>query len=99
MAAVCALLVAAAAFPAEAFYGDARLAPIMLWLALATWIRGFENVGVVAFRKDLQLNREFELLLTKRIAVFLVTISIALATRSYWALVLGTLAGSVAASR
>src|SRR5882672_216697 len=95
MAAACALLVAAAAFPAGAFYGDSRLGPIILWLALATWIRGFENVGVVAFRKDLQLNREFQLLLTKRIGVFLVTISIALATRSYWALVLGTLAGSV----
>src|SRR5712691_3816184 len=95
MAAVCALLVAAAAFPAGPFYGDSRLGPIMLWLALATWIRGFENVGVVGFRKELQLNREFQLLLTKRIVVFLVTISIALATRSYWALVLGTLAGSV----
>jgi len=96
MAAVCALLVAAAAFPAGAFYGDSRLGPVMLWLALATWIRGFENVGVVAFRKELKLNREFQLLLTKRIGVFLATISIALATRSYWALVLGTLAGSVA---
>jgi len=62
---------------------------------LATWIRGFENVGVVAFRKELELNREFQLLLTKRIGVFLATISIALATRTYWALVLGTLAGSV----
>jgi O-antigen/teichoic acid export membrane protein len=95
MAAVCALLVAAAAFPAGAFYGDSRLGPIMLWLALATWIRGFENVGVVAFRKELQLKREFQFLLTKRVGVFLVTISIAMATRSYWALVLGILAGSV----
>jgi O-antigen/teichoic acid export membrane protein len=95
MAAICALLVAALAFPAGVFYGDSRLGPIMLWLALATWIRGFENVGVVAFRKELELNREFQLLLTKRIGVFLATISIALATRSYWALVLGILAGSV----
>jgi len=95
MATVCALLVAAAAFPAGAFYGDPRLGPIMLYLSLATWIRGFENVGVVTFRKELKLNREFQLLLTKRIAAFLVTISIALATRSYWALVLGILAGSV----
>jgi O-antigen/teichoic acid export membrane protein len=95
MAAACALLVAAAAFPAGDFYGDPRLGPIMLWLSLATLIRGFENVGVVAFRKELKLNREFQLLLTKRIGVFLATISIALATRSYWALVLGTLAGSV----
>src|SRR5882672_4405598 len=95
IATVCALVVAAAAFPAGAFYSDPRLGPIMLSLSLATWIRGFENVGIVAFRKDLQLNREFQLLLTKRLAVFLVTISIALATRSYWALVLGILAGSV----
>ncbi len=95
MAGACALLVAAAAFPAEAFYGDPRLGSIMLWLSLATWIRGFENVGVVAFRKELKLFREFQLLLIKRIATFLVTISIALAVRSYWALVLGILAGSV----
>ena len=95
MATVCAMVVAAAAFPAGAFYSDSRLGPIMLWLSLATWIRGFENVGVVAFRKELKLNREFQLLLTKRIGVFLVTISIALVTRSYWALVLGIFAGSV----
>ncbi len=95
MATVCALLVAAAAFPAGAFYGESRLGPIMLSLALVTWIRGFENIGVVAFRKELELNREFRLLLTKRIVVFLVTVSIALATRSYWALVLGILAGGV----
>lgn len=95
MAGACALLVAAAAFPAAAFYGDQRLGSIMLWLSLATWIRGFENVGVVAFRKELKLFREFQLLLTKRIVTFLVTVSIALAVRSYWALVLGILAGSV----
>jgi O-antigen/teichoic acid export membrane protein len=95
MASVCALLIVALAFPSGAFYGDSRLGPIMLWLSLATWIRGFENIGVVTFRKELRFNREFHLLLTKRIVVFLATISIALATRSYWALVLGILVGSV----
>ena len=95
MATVCALLVVVAAFPAGAFYGDSRLGPVMLLLALATWIRGFENVGVVTFRKELRLDREFRLLLIKRIGVFLTTILIALATRSHWALVAGILAGSV----
>jgi len=95
MAGACALLIAAAALPAGAFYGDPRLVAIMLWLSLATWIRGFENIGVVAFRKELKLFREFQLLLIKRIVAFLVTISIALAVRSYWALVSGILAGSV----
>src|SRR5258707_10959574 len=49
MAAVCALLVAAAAVPAEAFYGDARLAPIMLWLAPPAPVRGFWEDRVVPF--------------------------------------------------
>jgi lipopolysaccharide exporter len=96
LGAICALLVAAAAFPAAAFYGDPRLGPVMLWLALATWIRGFENVGVIDFRKELKLHRDFQLLLAKRIVVFAATISAALATRSYWALVLGILVGSFA---
>jgi lipopolysaccharide exporter len=95
MAAACALLIAAAAVPAGAFYGDARLGPVMLWLSLATCIRGFENIGVVEFRKELKLHREFQLLLVRRVAVFAVTISAAFATRSYWALVLGILAGNV----
>lgn len=93
LAAVCALLIAAAAFPAGAFYSDARLGPVMLWLSLATCIRGFENVGVIEFRKELQLHREFQLLLAKRLAVFAATVSVALATRSHWALVLGILVG------
>src|SRR5262245_18204541 len=96
MAAVCALLVAAAPLPAAAFYGDARLGPVMLWLALATWIRAFENIGVVEFRRELSLYREFQFLLVKRVAVFAVTVSAAFATRSYWALVAGILAGSLA---
>jgi len=95
MAGACAFLVAAAAFPAGAFYGDQRLGSIMLWLSLATWIRGFENIGVVAFRKELKLFREFQLLLTKRIFAFLVTILVAFTLRSYWALVFGILTSSV----
>ena len=95
MASVCALLVAAAARPAGIFYGDERLGGVLLLLSLAVWIQGFENIGVVAFRKELKFNREFQLLLTRRVSVFLTTVSIALATRSYWALVLGIFAGSV----
>src|SRR5438105_1654780 len=53
---ICALLVAVAAFLAASFYEDPRLGPVMLWLALATWIRGLENVGVIDFRKELKLH-------------------------------------------
>lgn len=95
MAVLCAVLAAAAAYPASAFFGEPRLGPLLLLLSLATLARGFENVGVVAFRKELQLDREFRFLLARRIGVFVVTVSTAIVARSYWALAAGIVVGSV----
>ena len=71
---------------AAAFYAEPRLFGVLLCLALATFVQGFENVGVIAFRRDLELHREFNLLLLKRVVVFAVTIPLAFALRNYWAL-------------
>ena len=97
LAALCSALIAAAAFPAAGFYDEPRLVPVLMCLALGVLVHGFENIGVVTFRKDLRLNRDFQLLMARRVASFVVTISLAFATRSYWALVLGILAGNVVA--
>lgn len=85
------LLMAAAAYPAAGFYADERVAPVMMWLGLGAFIRGFENIGVIYFQKDLNLRKEFELGLTRKLIGFAVTVGIALAYQSYWALVIGTL--------
>ena len=77
------------------FYDDPRLLPVMLSLGISRAIAGFENIGVVRFRKDLQFDREFRFALAKRLATsLLVTIPLAFALRSYWALVAGNLAGT-----
>jgi len=90
------LLLVALAIPAAQFYDDPRLRAVMLCLAFGTAVEGFENIGTVVFRKELRFHKEFQFLFARRLAGFLVTVPLAFALRSYWALVIGTLAGRCA---
>lgn len=92
---VAALLVVSIAWPVASFYEDPRLVPVMLMLAATHALQAFENIGVVAFRKELEFNREFRYRITRRVVTtFLVTIPLAFALRNYWALLIGSLVGS-----
>jgi len=92
---VCAGAVALAAHPAAAFYSEPRLQLVIFVLAAGTLVQGFENVGVVAFRKELTFDKEFRFLLIKRSLNFAVTLTMAFLLRSYWALVVGMVTGRV----
>jgi len=83
------------AYPAAQFFNDARLAGVMQLLAIGVVAGGFSNVGVVAFRKELQFDREFKFLLAKRLISFAVTVTLAFQWRDYRALVAGTVTGMV----
>ena len=85
------------AVPAAGFYREPRLALMLPVLAIGALIGGFENIGTVAFRKELNFSMEFKFLLAKRLASFAVTVSLALAYRSFWALIAGTIAGKLIA--
>jgi O-antigen/teichoic acid export membrane protein len=65
-------------------------------LAIGWLLTSFENIGVVLFRKELQVHREFWFVFSKRIATFASTIPLALWLNSYWALVIGMLVGRFA---
>ncbi len=88
----CGVITAAAAWPAATFYGDERLVPIMLVLGAAWAIGSLANVGIVDFQRTLNFAREFQFLISRRLVGSVVTISLALWTRSYWALIAGTVA-------
>lgn len=92
VAAAGALLTAVLAWPAAAFYGDPRLVPVMLAIGAAWLVAGFENIGTVNFRRQMDFSAEFRLMATKRVVSFAVTMMAALLLRSYWALVIGTMA-------
>ena len=86
-----ALVTAAAAWPAADFYNEPRLTYVMLVLAAAWFIQGFENIGTVNFRREMNFSLEFRFMFAKKLGGFLVTLALAFTFRSYWALILGTL--------
>lgn len=92
----CAALLIGISSTAATFYNEPHLQPVMCWLALTTLVGGFENIGVVAFRKNMQFDKEFRFLLAKKLIAFSVTVTLALLLRSYWALVAGMLTSRIA---
>jgi O-antigen/teichoic acid export membrane protein len=88
-----ALALLALAVPAASFYGEPRLTAVVALLAFASWVAGFENIGVVDFRKSLQFDKEFRYLMIKRLLGFATVVPLAFILKSYWALVIGTLVG------
>lgn len=90
-----ALLLCIAAYPASIFYNEPRLAPIVFVLASGAVLDGFQNIGVVSFRKELNFNREFAFILSRKVVQVVVAASMAFWLRSYWALAAGIFASSV----
>lgn len=86
---------ALAATPIADFYGDARLSDIMMVLALTILLSGFDNPRLVLMTKSLQFRPEFILTISDRLVSLVVAIVIAWVWKSYWALVLGVLAGKI----
>lgn len=82
----------ALSWPAASFFGEPRVQTLMCVLAVGCLIQGFENIGIVAFQKELELHREFRFGLTKKLVGFVVTLTVAFWLRNYWALLCGMLA-------
>jgi O-antigen/teichoic acid export membrane protein len=80
-----------AASPIASFYGRPEVFWVVCALALGPMISGMENIGVVAFRKDLEFRKEFLFQISRKVIGFMVVIPLALWLRNYWALVAGTL--------
>ncbi len=90
-----AVIIACVAWPLASYYEEPRLIWVMPIIAIAHAVQAFENIGVVAFRKELEFGREFKYRVIRRVVTtFVVTIPLALVLENYWALLLGSLAGS-----
>ena len=86
----CILLLGAGA--AAYFFKEPRIEPILHWLAVASFISGLQNIGVVDFRKYFDFAREFYFMVSTKLGGFVVTVTLAYLWRSYWALVAGMVA-------
>ena len=90
-----ALILLAAPFSAE-YYDDPRVVDVMQIMALTIFLGGFENIGVVAFQKKMQFGLDFKFFFLKRLVGVFVTLGLALWLHSYWAMIIGALAGRTA---
>jgi O-antigen/teichoic acid export membrane protein len=87
------LVVVLAAPLAALYFNDPRIAPVLRVMGFSLLITGLENIGVIQFQKEMRFGQDFRFEFTKRIVGFVATITAAWLMRSYWALVVGTLAG------
>lgn len=76
---------------ASAFFTEPRLEAVIYALAVVSLVAGFENIGIVNFRKEFLFKKDFQFIFLKKIISFFVTVSLAIVFRSYWALVAGIL--------
>lgn len=88
--------IAIAAAPATAtFYDDPRVTPLLQVIALSFLIRGFENIGIVEFQRQLQFHRDFTFRVLLKVLGVTGTICLAFWLKSYWALALGMLLNAI----
>lgn len=87
-----ALLLIAAAPQVAAFFDDSRLEPLLWLVAAGSLVQGFWNIGIVDFRRDLEIAREFVFHFWGKLGSFVVAVTLAVLWRSYWALIVAILA-------
>ena len=80
---------------AAAYFKEPRVVQVLRILCLAVLVRGLNNIGVVHFRKELRFAKEFQFMIVGKLLAFTATVSLALWLRSFWALVIGQVIGSL----
>lgn len=81
--------------PAASFFADPRIEHIIYSFAVLSLAKGFENIGVVNFRKQLVFKGEFLYFVLPKVASVFFGVTAAFMLRSYWALVIGMIASQV----
>lgn len=83
---------ACAAGPFADLYGDPRLQPIVLALAVVPLLKGLASPRMAFLQRKLVFRPSFYLEAAGKLAAFAASIAVALVTQSYWALVAGMIA-------
>ena len=86
-----ALLVLVFSSLAASYYREPRIENILWVTALTIAVTGFENIGVVDFRRQMQFNKDFLYNVMVKLSGVSVTIVLAFMFRNYWAMVIGSL--------
>ncbi|MBK8376016.1 MAG: oligosaccharide flippase family protein [Sphingomonadales bacterium] len=91
-----ALIIGLTAPYAADYFRDPRVLDVIRVMALTILIGGFENIGIVAFQKNMEFGKDFQFFFSRRVAGFVVTVALAFMFHSYWAMVIGAMTGRLA---
>lgn len=94
---ILAILLAVVAYPASRFYREDSLYQILLLFSLLPFIQGFQNIGLLIYRKKINFRRIVWLELATNFFTAATTIALVVWTRNVWALVLSQLVSAVIA--
>jgi lipopolysaccharide exporter len=92
---ILAILLALLAYPASKFYREGRVYEILLLFSLLPFIQGFQNIGLLIYRKKINFRRIVWLELATNFSTAATTIALVLWTRNVWALVLSQLVSAL----
>lgn len=76
-------------------FDDPRLQTLFFIGALAPIIIGFENIGTVNFRRDLDFRTEYRYWVTRKLGKIAITLAMALVLRNYYALAIAAPLGAL----
>lgn len=82
--------------PVSQAYSEPRLVPVFAVMAAGTFIGSLENPKLVVFQRQLIFWRDFLVTIADKLVALVVALTIAIVYRSFWALVLGTVAAMIA---
>jgi lipopolysaccharide exporter len=77
------------------YFRDDRVIAVTLILALNSLMSNAYSVGLILLRKELNFSTEFYFNLACRLVVLIVTLGLAFWLRSYWAIVIGSVIGTL----
>jgi len=75
--------------PISLFFNDPRIENVVYSFSILSLAKGFENIGVVNFRKTMQFRGDFLYFVIPKLTAVITGISAAFVLRNYWALVIG----------
>lgn len=86
------LVLALSAYPLSVFYGESSVTLVALAFSASLLISGFENPTLISLEKELNVSKIIYLNTFSQFVGVVVSIGLALLTKSYWAMVVGHIA-------
>ncbi len=80
------------AVPVADYFADERLVDVVRVLAFANMLRGFTNIGLTMYRRELQYRKIAYVGISQRLIGSGITILLAFVFENYWAMVIGEIA-------